>query len=70
MEKLVVPHGDLTAVAFWGGRLELRNQAGAATARTQLPQDVTALASDGKTLFVGLADGRIYATDTTGTRRP
>jgi hypothetical protein len=57
--KFVVPHGEQTAVAYWGGTLDLRDKDGKTTSRTRLAQDITALASDGKSLFAGLADGRI-----------
>jgi hypothetical protein len=57
--KFVVPHGEQTAVAYWGGTLDVRDKQGKTVSRTRLPQDVTALVSDGKSLFAGLADGRI-----------
>jgi hypothetical protein len=59
--KFVVKHGDLSAIAYWGGTLELHSPAGTVVARSRLPQDVTALTSTDKLLLVGLADGRVLA---------
>jgi hypothetical protein len=61
MIKFIVPHGGATAIASWGGTLELRNAAGAVQRRSILPQDVTALLSVGGSLVVGLADGRLLS---------
>ncbi len=61
MLKLAVKHGDGLAIAYWGGTLELVDADGAAKARTQLPQDATALISANGKLIAGLADGRVWA---------
>ncbi len=61
--KFVVRLGDLSAVAYWGGRLDVRDAAGGLRARSQMPQDITALAADGHTLYTGLADGRVFAVE-------
>jgi hypothetical protein len=58
--KLVQPLGDRQAIGYWGGRLEVRSAAGDLIAETELPQDITSLATAGQQLVVGLADGRIY----------
>ncbi len=52
--------GDTTAVAYWGGQVDLLDKDGKLIARAQLPQDPTALTWTGKTLLVGLADGQLY----------
>lgn len=59
--KFVVPLGGGSAVAFWGGGLEIVSGDGTVQRRTRLDQDVTALASAGGTLLAGLADGRVLA---------
>jgi hypothetical protein len=59
--KFVVKHGDLSAIAYWGGTLEVRDAAGAVKTRNRLPQDITALVSAESRLLVGLADGRVMA---------
>ncbi len=61
LAKLVVPMGDRSAVACWGGALEVRDAQGAVKSRNVLPQDVTALAVLGGRLVAGLADGRVVA---------
>jgi hypothetical protein len=58
--KFAVPHGDLTAVVCWGGVIELRDSAGAVKSRTRLPQDISAAASSGGKLLVGLCEGSIF----------
>jgi len=57
--KFSIKHGEQTAVVFWGGTIELRDASTKATRRGALPQDITAIAADGKTLILGLADGRL-----------
>jgi len=54
--------GDRSAIAYWGGRLELRDKEGRLLAASQLPHDISAMISDGTTLVVGLADGRVLVT--------
>jgi hypothetical protein len=58
---LVATHDGQTAVAYWGGRVEVFDKAGALRAARGLPQDVTALAWSGGLLVVGDADGRLLA---------
>jgi hypothetical protein len=58
--KLVAAHDGRTAVAYWGGRVEIFDKGGLRAARS-LPQDVTALAWSGRELVVGDADGRLVA---------
>jgi hypothetical protein len=57
--KFAVPHGDRTAIACWGGALEVRDAEGKLLSSNMLPQDVTALSSSGGVLYAGLADGQI-----------
>lgn len=57
--KLAIPHGGRTAIACWGGTLEVRDADGKLLSSTMLPQDVTALSSSGGVLYAGLADGQI-----------
>jgi hypothetical protein len=61
--KLVAPHRGRTAVAYWGGRVEIIDGTGKVTSARNLPQDVTALAWHGAHLIVGDADGRLTALD-------
>jgi hypothetical protein len=57
--KFVVKHGDLSAIAYWGGTLELRDAADAVKTRNRLPQDITALLSADGRIYAGLANGRL-----------
>ena len=59
--KTVAVHGELTAVAYWGGTLQLLRSDGQVYSRQLLPQDITGLAWLGGKLVVGLADGRLLA---------
>jgi hypothetical protein len=59
--KFVAAHGPLTAVAYWGGMVQVVDQNGGLRAVRHLPQDVTALAWSGDNLIVGDADGRLTA---------
>lgn len=59
--KLLADADGLTAVAYWGGQVDLLDANGKLAARTQLPQDPTAMAWQGKTLLVGCADGQLFA---------
>ncbi|NQT54136.1 hypothetical protein HQ576_18920 [bacterium] len=59
--KHAVPHGALTAVGYWGGTLQLLATDGTVKCRTQMPQDITGLASLGGRLAVSLADGCVVA---------
>lgn len=59
--KLVAPAGDLLAVGYWGGTLQILDKAGEVKNSESLPQDITGLAwFDGK-LVLGLTDGRLLA---------
>ena len=55
--KQVLAANGLTAVAYWGGRLQIFDAAGNVKTQQQLPEDITALAWNGDTLVAGLADG-------------
>jgi len=58
--KIVAPAGELLAVAYWGGTLQLLDKNGQVKNSEWLPQDIAGLAwLDGK-LVVGLADGRLW----------
>ena len=60
--KFAISHGERSVVVFWGGTIELHDASGKTTARGKLPQDITAATADGKTLILGLADGRLFIT--------
>ena len=59
--KFVAPAGKETAVAYWGGTVEVFDSAEHVKAVRRLPQDVTALLWSGSQLIVGDADGRLVA---------
>jgi hypothetical protein len=59
--KVVAEGADRVAVGCWGGTLLLLDRTGAPKARTQMPQDITAIAWLKNLLVVGLADGRVVA---------
>jgi hypothetical protein len=59
--KLAVSNGSRTAVAYWGGLVEILDAFGVARHRHRGPQDISALAWDGPRLLVGDADGRLSA---------
>lgn len=59
--KLVLSHGDETAVAYWGGTITLFDKSGALRAARQCPQDITAIGWLSGRLVVGDADGRLTA---------
>ena len=65
MRPRVAAHGNLTAVAYWGGTLRIVDDGGGGAILTeqQLPQDVTALAWANDRLIAGLADGRVVALE-------
>ncbi len=67
--KFVMPHGDLSAIVYWGGTLELRDAAGAVKTRNRLPQDITAMASAGGRMYVGLASGQLLVLARKGERQ-
>ena len=59
--KAVAANGGRTAVAYWGGTVEVRGGDGKVQTSQLLPQDVTGLVwLDGK-LVVGLANGQVMA---------
>jgi hypothetical protein len=57
--KGVVTANGLTAVAYWGGLVQLFAADGALKAQVALPQDINALAWNGATLVVAQADGKV-----------
>jgi hypothetical protein len=59
--KFVVPSGELKAVAYWGGAVQVVDSSGAVRGAYALPQDVTAVLWYGPRLIVGDADGRVVA---------
>jgi hypothetical protein len=61
--KLSAATGDRMAVAYWGGTLRIVDGAGKILSEQQMPQDVTALAWQGRRLLAGLADGQVVALE-------
>jgi hypothetical protein len=59
--KLVRTSGDWTAVAFWGGAVQLFDRSGALKSEHRFPQDITAITWLGSRLMLGDADGRLTA---------
>jgi hypothetical protein len=59
--KLALSHGDETAVAYWGGTINLFDQSGALRATRHSPQDITAMRWVSRRLVIGDADGRLTA---------
>jgi hypothetical protein len=59
--KLAVTGNDVTAVACWGGTVDLVGRGGGIRAARRLPQDITALAWLKGQLFAGDADGNLTA---------
>jgi hypothetical protein len=59
--KWTATAGDLTAVGYWGGAVEVMAKTGQVKARRQLPQDIACLAWHKTRLIVGLADGKVVA---------
>jgi hypothetical protein len=59
--KFAVPHDDLTAVAFWGGALEIVGRESNVVSHYRFSQDITAMTWFEKGLAIGLADGRLLA---------
>jgi hypothetical protein len=59
--KFAAKSADATAIAYWGGSLQVFDAAGKGLTRQMLPQDFAGLAwSDGK-LIAALVDGRVLA---------
>jgi hypothetical protein len=63
LPKLVATGGASTAVAYWGGTLQVFDKQVELAAECQLPQDIACLAWHGGRLIVGLADGRLVALE-------
>jgi hypothetical protein len=59
--KWVATDQGLTAIAYWGGTLQILADHGATKFQQMLSQDVAALGWSGDKLIVGLADGRVMA---------
>jgi hypothetical protein len=59
LAKLAATNGSRTAVAYWGGWVEILDASGAAKQIHRGPQDITALAWNGGRLLLGDADGRL-----------
>jgi hypothetical protein len=59
--KLVATQQDLTAVAYWGGRVEVFRKDGTLRLAWSGPQDITAIAWSAGRAIVGDADGRVTA---------
>jgi len=57
--KQVVTANNLTAIAYWGGALQIIAADGTLKAQQTLPQDINTLTWSGNTLVVCLADGKI-----------
>ena len=61
--KRTVEINNLTAIAYWGGLLQVVDAAGAVRVKQMMPQDITALAVQNGKLVVGLADGRVMCME-------
>jgi hypothetical protein len=59
--KFAIPNDDLTAVAFWGGALEIVGRESKVASRYRFSQDITAMTWFEEGLAIGLADGRLLA---------
>lgn len=57
--KSVATNGNLTAITYWGGTVQVLDTAGAVKAQQMLAQDTTGVAWVNGTLVVGLADGQV-----------
>ena len=65
--KASVKNDTMTAIAYWGGTLQIVDSATLEVkAQQRLPQDISALVWHGNRLVVGLADGRILALELRG----
>lgn len=58
LPKVVQTSGDLIAIGYWGGTLQVFT-GNVLQAQLQLPQDISGLVWDGRTLVAALADGRV-----------
>ena len=61
--KYVAVDRGLTAIAYWGGALQVLADKGAAKYQQMLSQDVAAMAWSSGKLVVALADGSVLAFD-------
>jgi len=61
LKKMVSSNGHLTAVAYWGGAIDILDDSGTAKFVYRGPQDITALAWENSRLLVGDADGNLAA---------
>ena len=59
--KFVATHEGATAVAYWGGTLQVFDAGRALRTQQLQPQDITALAWAGTTIIVGQSDGCVVA---------
>jgi hypothetical protein len=59
--KFTITYGQQLVGVYWGGHIESRQRDGRLIWRTRFDQDITALASDGGAILVGLANGRLWA---------
>jgi hypothetical protein len=59
--KWVATAGEVTAVGYWGGAVQIFAKSGELKAQRQLPQDIACMAWHKDRLIVGLADGRVVA---------
>jgi hypothetical protein len=67
--KFVASSGGCTAVAYWGGTLQVFAADGTLTTQQLQPQDISSLAWAGNTLILGQSDGCVLALQTTGNQR-
>jgi hypothetical protein len=59
--KFVAAGNGMTAIAYWGGTLQVFAADGSLRSQQLQPQDITALACDRSTLLVGQSDGSVVA---------
>ena len=65
--KFVVTSAGLTAVAYWGGTLQVFAADGTLNTQQLQPQDISALAWAGNTLIVGQSDGCVVSLEASVT---
>ena len=61
--KQVLPGANATAVAYWGGMLEVFGADGAVKFQQMMPHDVTAMAWQGDSLVLGMAGGQVVGLE-------
>jgi len=59
--KNIVKMGDVTIVGYWGGLCRAIDAKGNTAFQTLFPNDITAMAAQGDKLYVGLANGAVFA---------